>query len=614
MSAPSRFALLVAVLATLLAGGCGIPDNSTVVPVGPGPARDQSSGDDSTLVKPSRTDTQDRATFVANYLTAAAGDYDSAIDAVKKFMSPELAATFKPTQPDLKVIRVDGSPLVNPDEPRVTVDAEMVGTLDGAGVLTPASTPEKIKYEIDVGTVEGQSGLFVTGVKQNWLLLSATALSGFYAKRTIYFWNTDHTGLVPDVRYMPQSVPSEQQPTEVVGWLIGGPSSLIKGVAESLPPDTRSIGNVTAVSNDTLQISLSGQALPDDLTPAERQEALTRLQEQLRWSLRPNMRDAATLELNIEHQPTQTYGGADYLTANAAYRTVGQPQRFVVYDGQVRRLSRSYRASDPIPVVPPAANRSVRMAAFGASATRDYAALVVNESQGRPTLRAGSAAIGDVAALGRLRLANPIGRPVWAVSPPVGKADGTVGLVPAGGRLYWFAPDGRSAAVVAWPGGPGAITTVSVAPDARRIALIAGGRLYLATFSNDDGVQMSPPVPIQTQMTHLTGVDWSAEGTLVVSGTKAASGRSAIMDVSIDGAEQTDRLADLGEATVSYLVAVPASPTENGELGVPVAYTLGTSAAYDESSANKLDVKDLAQPVANPRAGAASPTAPAFLG
>jgi hypothetical protein len=326
------------------------------------------------------------------------------------------------------------------------------------------------------------------------------------------------------------------------------------------------------------------------------------------------MRNAATLELNIQHQPTQTYGGTDYLAANASYRAVDQPQRFVVYDGQVRRLSRSYRSSDPVPVVQPAANRSVEMAAFGASATRDYAALVVKESKGTQTLRAGSAATGEVATLGRRRLPNPIGRPVWAVSPPVGKADVTVGLIPAGGRLYSFAPDGSSAAVVAWPGGPGNITTVSVAPDARRIALIAGGRLYLATISNDDGIQLSPPVPIQTEMTDLTGVDWSGEGMLVVSGTKAASGRSAIMDVSIDGASQTDRLADLGEARVTYLVAAPASPTGNEEVGVPVAYTLGGSAAYDESSVNKLEVKDLAQPVANPKAGVPSPTAPAFLG
>jgi hypothetical protein len=611
MTRPARLSLILAVLAALMAGGCGIPDNTAVVPVGPGPARDQSSGDDDAPTKPSRGDTTEKATFVTNYLTAAAGDFDSATESVKRFMAPDLAATFKPAPADIKVIQPTGLPLVNPDQDAVTFEAQQVGTLDGLGVLRPTPSGGATRYEISVGTVEGRSGLFVTGVKQNVLLLSVEALNRFYTKRTIYFWNSDHTGLIPDVRYMPLSVPREQQPTEVLNWLTGGPADWLKGVAEPLPPDTRLIGNVPAVSHGSLQISLSGQALPDTLNPAEREEALTRLQQQLRWSLRPNL-DSAALELNIEHQPVQTYNDTDYLSANAGYKAIGQPQRFVVYEGQVRRLSRSYLASEPVPVLQSAANRNVRMAAFGASATRNYAAVVTDEAGGGERLRVGSAAIGEQAPLRAISLAKPIGRPVWAVSPPVGKADGTVGLVPGGGRLYSFAPDG-SAAPVSWPGGPGGITGVAVAPDAHRVALIARGRLYVATMSNDDGVQLSPPIPIQTQMSSLTAVDWIGEGTLVVAGAKPDSGRFAIMDVSIDGATQTDRLADLGNTKVSYLVASPANPTGNEEAGTAVAYVWG-GAAYDETGADKIAVKDLAQPVPNARADAPPPTAPAFLG
>jgi hypothetical protein len=405
---------------------------------------------------------------------------------------------------------------------------------------------------------------------------------------------------------MPLSVPSEQQPTEVLGWLTSGPAPWLAAVADPLPAGTKQLGNVPAVSNNRLQISLSGQALAQDDPTAQ-----DRLQKQLRWSLRPNL--PAALELIIEHQPEQEYRGDDYLSSNAAYQEHADPQRFVVYDGQVRRLKRSFKASESVPVLPPAANRNVRMAAFSATAKRTYAALVVNDSGGKQSLRVGAAPTGEQGTLRRIALPKPIGKPVWAVSPPVGTADKSVGLVIAKNRLYSFRPDGGRATLVSQPPGLGVITAVAIAPDARRIALLAGHRLYLSTLSNDDGVQLSAPVQIRAEMNDLSAVAWSGEGTLVVAGVKADSGRAAIMDVSIDGATQTDRLADLGSNRVTYLTAYPASPDVNVTAAVPVAYVLG-DAAYDESGPEKLDIGDLAVPVTNPRAGVPPPSAPLFLG
>lgn len=614
MIRPLRLTLVGSVLVALLAGGCGIPDNSTVVPVGPGPARDQSSGGDVTPTKPSRGDATDVATFLTNYLTAPAGDYDSAVAGVKSYLAPSLAANFKPTPATITVIRRIGSPLINVGDPVVKFNAQVVGTLDGQGILKPPASSEQVKYQLSVDYVQGQSGLFVTSLpKQNQLLLEDTALSGFYTRRTIYFWNTDHNGLVPDIRYMPLSVPAEQRPTEVLEWLTNGPADWLQQVAEALPPDTRPIGNVPTVGNGTLQVSLSSQALPDDLTPAERQDALNRLQLQLRWSLRPDLQ--AALELNIEHQQPQTYRGTDYLTSNAAYRASTQLQRFVVYDGQVRRLARSYRSADPVPALTAATNKNIQVVTYGESLTRTYVALVVTDSKGQPALRVGSASTGDPANLQMIAPGKPIGRPVWAVSPPVGRADGTVGLVPAGGKLYSFAPDGTGLTRVAWPGGnPGPITSVAVAPDARRVALVAGGRLYLSTISNDDGVQLTPPVQIQMQLLNrLTAVDWTSESSLVVAGARIDNSRSAISDVSIDGAVQTLRLGDLGDVSINYLIASPASPSGSDDLAVPVAYVLG-AAAFDEARPDKIDLKDLAVPVTNAKAGVPLPTAPAFLG
>jgi hypothetical protein len=83
-----------------------------------------------------------------------------------------------------------------------------------------------------------------------------------------------------------------------------------------------------------------------------------------------------------------------------------------------------------------------------------------------------------------------------------------------------------------------------------------------------------------------------------------------MMDVSIDGAGQTDRLADLGSNPVTYLSTVSADPSREATPPA-VAYVLD-GAAYDEVDPDQLEVGDLADPPANPPAGVL-PSAPFFI-
>ena len=147
-----------------------------------------------------RADTTDPAEFAKNYLEAAAGDFAGAGERVKQFLSPDAAATFKPPA-EVKVVRLIEDPLVNPGKP-VVIKTREVGTLGPKGILEPAGDDRPANYELTLRQVEGQPGLFVTDPPKV-LLLSDTALDRFYTKRTIYFWNQDHTGLVPDLRYLP---------------------------------------------------------------------------------------------------------------------------------------------------------------------------------------------------------------------------------------------------------------------------------------------------------------------------------------------------------------------------------------------------------------------------
>jgi hypothetical protein len=85
----------------------------------------------------------------------------------------------------------------------------------------------------------------------------------------------------------------------------------------------------------------------------------------------------------------------------------------------------------------------------------------------------------------------------------------------------------------------------------------------------------------------------------------------AIREVSIDGSTQTPRLDDLGENPVTYLTAMPASPTKVPESAGAVAY-VQNGAAYDDRDTARIGVQDLTEAVTDPPPDAL-PGAPFFL-
>ena len=125
---------IAALLAALVLSGCGIPDNSPVRQVAPGPSTGTSSGDAVTPTIPRREDAVSPSSLVQNYLLAAAGSPVDAPARVKGFLSPAMAAGFKP-QLTVRVIHPVERPLNNPGSNEVSIRGRLVGTLDDNGVL-----------------------------------------------------------------------------------------------------------------------------------------------------------------------------------------------------------------------------------------------------------------------------------------------------------------------------------------------------------------------------------------------------------------------------------------------------------------------------------------------
>jgi hypothetical protein len=400
---------------------------------------------------------------------------------------------------------------------------------------------------------------------------------------------------------MSTDIPAERQPTQIIKWLAGDPSPWLSTAVESLPENTKVEGNVF-LTDGKLQVNLSGVAFEPD--------ELARLSRQIMWSLRPYV--APALEIRFDSQSQGTFSGTDYLASNPSYRFAETPERFVVYNGQVRRLAQSVNPTLPVPGLTPELNRNVVAAALSTNGTRSYAALVVDEKGGRQALRVATSWNGQPPVVRRLPLSGTAdGRPVWAATPDGADTGGAVGLVVVGRRIHSFGTGSTAPRVVSWPGGPARVDSVSVAADGHRVAVVAGGRLYLSVLTTDDsGMKMSEARVVPTQLQQLTAVDWSSESSVVVAGTGGAD-RRAIADVSIDGAVQTNRQPDLGEATITHLVAYPANPVTGVDAN-SVAYMAG-GIAYDVLGAPKpIVVADLAGPTPSPAAGQ-RPVNPFFL-
>jgi hypothetical protein len=472
-------------------------------------------------------------------------------------------------------------------------------------VFEPVSDPSQglDTFRVVVKYVAGKSGLFISDVPPELLMIDS-ALDRFYQQRTIYFWDKDYTTLVPDVRYLARSLPTVQQPTTILNWLANGPAPWLADAVQTLPPGTAAPDNVPAINNGTLQITLGAQAVQ----PGNNQ-MLDRLRRQLQWSLRPLL--PHTLELKIGRQDPVRYVDAEYLTSNRSYLLPNTPERFVVLNGVVRRRGDLPQAAEPVPVLKPADDKGIATAAMSSSASRTFAAVVTAGAAAK--LRVGSASRGDQGDLKTVGgLSGPLGHPVWAVTDDdPAKA---IGLVTANGRLYSFAGNGSAAQRVEWPGSPGTVSSVSVAPDGSRVALVSGGKLYRAVLDTDgDSVLLSTPeLVFPPTLSTVSAVAWSSEGWLTVAGV-AANGRVTILDVSVDGALQHARLSDIGDKTVTYLAAYPTNPVEDRPNTNWVSYYTAAGYSWDAfSSPAPIATSTVYGAPSNPPA-TVRPTAPFFL-
>lgn len=593
----------------LLLGGCGVARDSGVVGDKLGPQRGLGSGGEDLAVASERNDTLDRKQFVTNFLRAAAGDYQSAVDRVRKFVLPGVAEGWKPPGDPLVVRQVGDfgqSPPAN-GSTRVSVTLQPVGRLTDQGAIEPVGQNERALIRRDFNVEPGddrQGGLFLRDPpKEVYLLTSALtpALVGvtsdndvLYRPHLLYFWDPDYDRLVPDLRYLPRTLPKQQRPTEVVRRLLAGPSNFLKEArVQALPAGTDLRGNVV-LEDGTLvvDVSLKATTVPID-----------RLMAQLRWSLWDQHEGPIRLlvegQLKAEDAPPTGPHAENPATALAT-----SPVMFCVADGVVLSQCKDQAAQEPPPILATPENRSVRKAAITTRADGMYGALVKTDPKGL-SLRVGTAKPGEKITYVTVGSpADTMSRPVWlSTATQPGAAQG---MIAADGRLYLFGADGKRTRL---DGVPSNVTDVAAAPDGRRIAFIAGGQVYVAALA----LRPEPAVvywrQLATSLTGLEGVAWTRPDRMVVAGA------GKLAELTIDGALEEKLDTPTDNSTVTQLVAHPDNPMDGSSQG-PIMVELNNALSYHVfGSLQQIQKTGTPVPSPAPTPPAEAPTvlAPFFL-
>lgn len=562
-----RTVLAGAAAAALAIGlaGCGIPDETQVRDIGAGPAPGFATGGTPGQGPPTRDNATTKEGFVADFLAAAAGDPKKAkpTDRIRRYVTESAQDQVKEREgADINVVRLQGEPTFaarGNGTWRVTLKVDQIGVLGAEGSVGPAVLPDQ-QYTFEIGGTEGKTDWFVTKPPPE-LLLSTEALRGYYIQRTIYFWNRDRTALVPDNRYMPSELEAGQQPTEIVRWLTAGPSSWIEKTVSTHNPAVQSNQNVPYPS-ERLEVGFNAEAAEQPTPATKAVDVLDQLGKQLMWSLRPYLRK--DLELRVDGQGPRTFEpDAAFFAVNPAHRSAGAPgqealpQRFALYQGKIYRLKGSAGGGgEPLPqlLLEQGVNEGLVSATLaqetGDDGVQTAAALVSRQGQ-QFRLRVGDGT-------NPFTTSGPypeMGRPVLLKAPM------NAGLVVINKRLYRFALDDGVPEQVTVSKLDGKITDVGVAPDGRRIALVAGGKVYVAGLSRGKEVELSDPRVVPTRVRDATAVDWSEETWLVVAGD--VGGKPAVWQVTSDGAIESQHTEDSG-GRVDHLVAYPVDPVVGG--------------------------------------------------
>lgn len=554
--------LVVAVM--VASAGCGVPTGTDVRVDGPVAETGSTGAGGGSDPPPGPDDATGDRQLVDYFLQAAAADPGDPVEQLRPFIHSSQREDWRP-DPRVIVVRVSDITRTPAGDDQVRFDVELrrVGVLVNGAVEPQIQEPETVAFSVAREPLRDSNELARESARVRYrivdpprfVMLEDRALDRYFLPRSVYFWDTDHEVLVPDLRWLPRALPAARRPQVVLTWLRAGPSAWLDS-AVGLPEGLELIGHPVS-DGDTLIV---------ELTAATAELEHRALDAQLWWTLRPELHRDTTLTVVIDGEVREVVP-SEWPTNLAQWRP---PRGFVVLDGVVR----------PYPVDPgaefPALDHPANADVVRAALAQDgrVGALVRAEADGLSLVLTGTGGVTETV----LRGVATMSRPVW-LQEPVG-----TGLVVADGRLYRFNVREESVAEVPVHAGlSGRITAVAAAPDGRRLALVAGGELYVAAMRRGGGlVSLHEPQMLPTSGTDLAGVAFSRPDRLAVLGRQ--EGRYWLYEITVDGGLEERLSFDLGAPeSLGDLVAYPGDPRGDSHRGQIMFEADGRAYSYRHS-------------------------------
>ncbi len=507
-------AIALTLAIALVASGCGVSSSNAPEDVGDPWVAETSLGSDIVRTAPDPNSATSAEDLVRSFLKAAVGGGEASITQVKMFLTERAKRAYDPRDPKnppLTVIRLVGSPTLGAsDETRtpVTVRYQVVGPLTDLGrvdelaelstrprsmtfwVTQPEQSSSRLRIDEIVGAPAG-------------LLLSDDAFKDLYRIQPVYFWDAANKRLVPDLRYLPLTLSTQQRARQILQWLLDGPSLWLTGV-QRLPTGTVPKAAVELNGNGAFVVKLSAQA------GAGGPDAVRRLYYQLQWSLRTG--SVPSIELQIEDKIEEIPGTPDdYLQYNLTNDVGPVVQKFDIVEQRVVPLLGA--GVTPPPVLAAKENQNVVFAAINRG--MKLAAYVRLGTDGRTSLQIIREGKASKVNAKNIPEGSDMGRPVWIP----GSNDQLI--LPSGGRLYVVNAANGNSSDVTPSQFRGDISAIAVAPDGRRVAFVAAAQAYVASLKFDGQtvtVGLNPRRVLAGQLT-ANAIAWASESWLYVTGT-----------------------------------------------------------------------------------------------
>ncbi len=565
------------------AAACGVPSDSAPQRVGEAPSSGPTP--DSPPTPPVPDAALNAVDLVQNYFKAAAwanigGDKSESLAKAKararEYLYSGISAGWQPTQ-QLTVGRAVTGQTRQDSRGYTLVDVlwTSLGKLTDLGAIEPDQAPPRVLTFAVIAL--GAIYRLADPPPLPGLVLSDAGLADFYQRRQIYFWDqSDPTvaSLVPDVRYLPGSITEPKRPAEIIRWLSAGPADWLQPATQTMPEFE--LKDVSVDGQDRLVVNLGSKAATLD------KAALRQLAIQLRWSVnRPGDVDR-DVQLRIEGTPAEASTDG-YLVANGAIRNDDEvPERFGIVDHKVRAL----QAGNTAPILDSPENTGAISAAI--PLLKRSIALVRPEAKNSTkqrlwigTLTGSGDSQGPVYRRTNL-LGGRMSRPVWLRRPS------PQAIVACDGRLFTVAPPpaGSTAEVRAvlldpLPAGvSGLVTAVAVSPDGHRLALVAGGHVFVVPLVFGPQLDIGPGfLMVKTEIVGARTVGWSDDTRLYIGGPPPSGIHTGLAEVGVDGTHH-DWVPSTGEGrnlTVDMLSMHPASPSRSPSLPIAMVEAGGVA-------------------------------------